>query len=53
MSKGRCGLFPNSTANERILRATAYKAIHSMIVNTKGEKAVQWQSQPMTDGQAP
>ena len=29
MSKGRCGLFPNSTANDRILRATAYKAIHS------------------------
>lgn len=38
MSKGRCGLFPNSTANDRILRATAYKAIHSMIVNTKGAK---------------
>ena len=38
MCKGRSGLFPNSTANDRILRATTYKAIHSMIVNTKGGK---------------
>lgn len=38
MSKGRSGLFPNSTANDKILRATAYKAIHSMIENTKGGK---------------
>lgn len=38
MSKGRSGLFPNSTANDKILRATTYKAIHAMIENTKGGK---------------
>lgn len=38
MSKGRSGLFPNSTANDKILRATTYKAIHSMILKTKGGK---------------
>lgn len=38
MSKCRSGLFPNSTANGKILRATAYKAVHSMISNTKGGK---------------
>ncbi len=36
MSKGRSGLFPNTTANGKILRATTYKAIHNMIANTKG-----------------
>ena len=36
MSKGRSGLFSNSTANAKILRATTYRAIHTMIINTKG-----------------
>ena len=36
MSKSRSGLFPRSTANAKILRATTYKAIHAMIENTKG-----------------
>ena len=38
MSKSRSGLFPGSTANDKILRATTYRAIHSMIENTKGGK---------------
>ncbi|MCF0110350.1 MAG: hypothetical protein HUJ58_00480 [Erysipelotrichaceae bacterium] len=38
MSKGRSGLFPSSVANDKILRATAYRAIHSMIINTPGGK---------------
>ena len=38
MSKSRSGLFPSSTANDKILRAITYRAIHSMIVNTKGGK---------------
>ena len=38
MSKGRSGLFPKSRSNDKILRATTYKAIHAMIVNTKGGK---------------
>ncbi len=39
MSKSRSGLFPKSTANDKILRATTYRAIHSMIANTKGGKS--------------
>lgn len=38
MSKGRSGLFPNSIANAKMLRETTYRAIHSMIENTKGGK---------------
>lgn len=38
MSKGRSGLFPNSTANAKVLRAITYRAIHDMIINTKGGK---------------
>ncbi len=38
MSKSRSGLFPGSTANAKILRATAYRAIHTMVENTKGSK---------------
>lgn len=36
MSKGRSGLFPNSIANDKMLRGTTYRAIHSMIENTNG-----------------
>ncbi len=36
MSKSRSGLFPRSTANAKMLRAAAYKAIHGMIAKTKG-----------------
>ncbi len=39
MSKGRSGLFPGSTANARMLRATTYRAIHAMIENTNGGKS--------------
>ena len=39
MSKSRSGLFPGSSANAKILRATTYRAIHSMINNTKGGKS--------------
>ncbi len=39
MSKSRSGLFPASTANAKILRAIAYRAIHTMIENTKGGKS--------------
>lgn len=38
MSKGRSGLFPGSKANDKILRGITYKAIHTMIENTKGGK---------------
>lgn len=38
MSKGRSGLFPGTVANDNILRATTYQAIHAMIRNTKGGK---------------
>ena len=38
MSKARSGLFPTSTANAKILRATTYKAVHTMIDNYKGSK---------------
>ena len=38
MSKARSGLFPTSTANAKMLRATAYKAVHTMIDNYKGSK---------------
>lgn len=39
MSKGRSGLFPSSRANDKMLRATAYRSIHAMIKNTKGGKS--------------
>ena len=39
MSKGRSGLFPNSAANDKILRGITYRAIHKMIENTKGGKS--------------
>ncbi len=39
MSKSRSGLFPSSRANAKILRATAYRAIHTMVEQTKGGKS--------------
>lgn len=36
MSKGRSGLFPSSTSNVIMLRATTYRAVHAMIDNIKG-----------------
>ena len=38
MSKARSNLFPNTTANDKILRGITYRAIHSMVINTKGGK---------------
>ena len=38
MSKGRSGLFPNTKANDKMLRATTYRSIRKMVVNTKGGK---------------
>ena len=38
MSKARSSLFPNTTANDKILRGITYRAIHSMVINTKGGK---------------
>ena len=38
MSKARSNLFSNTTANDKILRGITYRAIHSMVINTKGGK---------------
>lgn len=38
MSKARSSLFSNTTANDKILRGITYRAIHSMVINTKGGK---------------
>jgi len=35
MSKGRSGLFPSSNANAKMLRGMTYRAIHTMVDNTK------------------
>ena len=38
MSKSRSGLFPGTTANAKILRATTYRVLHLMIETTPGSK---------------
>lgn len=39
MSKGRSGLFPGSKANDKMLRGITYRAIYTMVENTKGGKS--------------